>query len=90
MINSTEQLHCGSPWLLRGQNPSLAQGCHLLVDPSCSSDMYIVDQEKKRRRGDDFCTSFLSLLVQINPPDFLPLKKETDRPDNKTCGHLGI
>lgn len=55
MINSSEQLHCGSPWLLWGQNPSLAQGCHLLVDLSCCTDMYFADQEKKRRGAGDFC-----------------------------------
>lgn len=48
MINSSERFHCGSDWLLWGRNPSIAQGCHLLVDLSCSSDMFFVDRGKKK------------------------------------------
>ncbi len=75
MINSSEQLHCGSLWMLWGQNPSLAQGCHLLVDLSCSSDnvFYGSGEEKEKRHRRLYFISIISCLNKSSR--LLPIKK---------------
>lgn len=67
----------GAPWLLWGQNPSLAQGCHLLVDLSCNSDMYFMRIRRRKAEEGGRLLYFISITSCLNKSvRLLPPKKE--------------
>lgn len=67
----------GALWLQKGQSCNWVQGCHLLVDLSCSSSCILWRRRRKNcKRAQIFCSSFPSLVALNKSSKPLPPKSE--------------
>lgn len=81
MINPLEQWHCGSSWVVGGQDPRLAKRCHLLVDLQCRPwHLYCVSIvrpllhspvfQRMEEKGGGGLVMFICIAIHQNHPPF--------------------